>query len=153
MGDELSVAALGLDDGNDAGRLSVRVPGHEAVGQVAMLDSVAVLDTLHAVFLHHHPTEAACDERFYVLVTHVRMVRQGHLRGRKPLDPAYGVQSEDCGEVVLPGLDVEAVILYGRRRSHGVTPGRPQPLYTATVGWIAGDRFEEIEDIVQAHVA
>jgi hypothetical protein len=50
------------------------------------------------------------------------MIGESHLSGGKSADATEGVEAEDGGKVVLPGADVEAEILYGRRRSDGVAP-------------------------------
>jgi len=66
---------------------------------------------LDCVLLEQDPLVAAVGERLDELVGHIGLVGKCHLRGREASDPAQGIESEDGGEVVLPGPHVEAVVL------------------------------------------
>src|SRR5712691_5571150 len=72
---ELSVAALSLNDGNDAGTLPPRVPRHQKMGNVAMVQAVAILHPLNRVFLHQQPPVAASFEGFHEFVGDIGMIR------------------------------------------------------------------------------
>ena len=150
---ELGVAALGLDDRDDAGLLSSIVPAHEPVRQVFAFRTLAVLGPLDRMLLHQHPLVAAVLEGLHELVGGVRVVGQGHLRRRKPAHAAQRLEAEDGGEVMLPGLDVQTEILHRRGRRHRVAPGVAQPFHRAPVARVAGDALQVVEHIVQAHLA
>ena len=70
---ELGVAALGLDDRDDAGRLAVGVCADEPVRQMRPLDAAAA-GLFHGVFLDQHPLIAAVKQRADKLVGDVGLV-------------------------------------------------------------------------------
>jgi hypothetical protein len=128
LGDELGVAALRLDDRDDAGLLAGGIAAHEPVRQVLVLRAVAVPGLLDGVLLHQHPPVAAVEQRAHELVGHVRMVRQRHLRRREAAHARQRLEPEDAGEVVLPGAHVQAEVLHRRRGRDRMAPGRAEPL-------------------------
>ena len=113
MADQLCVAALRLDNGRDVDRIAAGISRDQAVRQVRMPDSRAVVDALHRMFLDQNPSIAAVFECTDELVTNLRMIRQCHLRRRKPADAAQRVETENRRKIVLPGVDVKPEILNG----------------------------------------
>ena len=118
-----------------------------------MANRAAVLGPLHRVLLHQHPAVAALLERLDELVADVRVVGQGHLGRGEPSHAAEGLEAEDRGEVMLPGPDVQAIILHRRRGGHRMTPRRTEPLDAPAVRGIARDGPEAVEHVVQSHRA
>ena len=70
--------------------LAAGVLRDESMGQVALTELAAVLGPLDAVLLYQEPTVAAVQQGADELVADVRVVGQGHLRGREPLHAASG---------------------------------------------------------------
>ena len=134
LADELCVAALGLDDGDDTGDCAARVPGHEPVGNVSLSDRPATVGELDGVLLHEHPTVSAFSKRLHELVADVRVVGQGHFGGGEPAHATQGLQPEDRREVVLPSLHVQAIVLRGGRGRHGMAVPPENPVLVAGKG-------------------
>jgi len=55
--------------------------------------------------------------------------------------------------MMLPGLDMQAEVLRGRRGRYGMTPGTAEPFHAPPIVRIAGRIFQGVEDIVQTHIA
>ncbi|HEV3288447.1 MAG TPA: hypothetical protein VG123_05600, partial [Streptosporangiaceae bacterium] len=75
---ELGVAALGLDDRDDAGRAAAGVGADEPVRQVRALHAAAA-GLFHGVFLDQHPLIAAVNQRADKLIGDIGLVGQRHL--------------------------------------------------------------------------
>ena len=80
------------------------------------------------------------------------MVGQRHLRRREATHPAERLQPEQGGEVMLPGLHVEPVVLHGRGRGDGMAPWAAEPLHGRAVARVDGDRAQGLEHVVGAHL-
>lgn len=80
------------------------------------------------------------------------MVRQRHLGRRKSAHPLQRLHSEETGEVVLPRLDMQPIVLDRRRRRHGMSPRAADPLDPAPVVRVARHPLQCIQNIVQAHL-
>ena len=83
MADELGVAALGLDEDEDAFGLAGGVGADEAVWQVEKRAAPAGVRILDGVLLHDDPLVAAGFERFDKRVGDVGVVGQGELGGHE----------------------------------------------------------------------
>ena len=151
--DELGVAALGLDDGDDGSLLPAGVAADEAVRQVFALGPLAVLGPLDGVFLDEDPLVTAVLEGLDEFVNCVRVVGQRHFGGREPAHATQRLETEDRREVVLPGGDMQAKVLRRRGGRHGVSPRATEPFHGPSVPMVAGDSFQIIEHIIQAHLA
>ena len=148
---ELGVAALGLDDRDDAGRVAVGVCADEPVRQVRALHAAAA-GLFHGVFLDQHPLVAAVKQGADKLVGHIGLVGQRHLgRGESP-DPPERLQAEGGSEVVLPGTHVQPVILDRRRWRHRVAPGGTEPLGGLAGPAVVSKVSERVEHLAQAHL-
>ena len=111
---EFGVGALRLDERDDAGRLAFRVGAHQPVRQVRPSRVPAVRGLFDGVLLHQHPLVAAVLERLGEFVGDVRVVGQRHLRGREAAHAGKRLEAEDGGEMVLPSLHMQAVVLHRR---------------------------------------
>ncbi len=120
--DELGVAALRLDDGGDAHRLSPGIPRHESVRHVGPMQRPPVLDSLDRVLLDEDPAVAALLQRLDELIADVGMVGKGHLGRGETSHTGQRLKPEQRGEEMLPRADVQAKVLHGRRRRHRVSP-------------------------------
>jgi hypothetical protein len=148
LGHELGVRALGLDDGQDAGRLPGGVAAHQPLRQVRALQRRTRTRLLHRVLLHQHPAVAAVQQRAHEAIGHLRVVGQRHLRRRKTTHTGQGVQAERGGKVMLPGTHMQPEVLHRRGRRHRVAPGRAQPFNGAPVLGHAGDALEAVDHVV-----
>src|SRR5439155_21421385 len=124
--DQLRVTALCLDHSRDGSGLTPRVCADEAVREMAVLRSLSIR-LLDGVLTDEDPLVAAVDEGLDELVGHVGLVGKRHFCGREATHPAKRVKAKDGGKVMLPGLDVKAVVLDRRGGSHGVAPRAAQP--------------------------
>ncbi len=120
---------------------------------VLVAQGATILRALDTVFLHQHPAVAAIAQRLDEGKGDVGLVGQRHLRRREATHARQGVEAEDRGEVLLEGLDVQAVVLDRRRRRHRVSPGGAQPFHAAGVVGLARQRHQRREHVVESHVA
>ena len=151
LADELGVAALGLDDGDDAGAGSRGAATDEPVRQVSPLRPQAVVRLLDRVLLHQHPLVAAVAQRPDEFVGEVGVIRQRHLGRREAAHARQRLGAEECGEVVLPGLHVQAEVLHRRRGRDGVPPRCAEPFDGAAVVGMLREGAEGLEDVAQPH--
>ena len=96
-------------------------------GRWLALDARAV-GLLDRVLLHEHPAVAAVPQRPDELVGDVGVVGQRHLGRREAAHAAERLEPEERREVVLPGPDVQAIVLHRGRGRDGVAPGAAEPL-------------------------
>jgi len=78
---------------------------------VRLADLPSILHALDGVLLHQDPAVAALLQRPDELVSHIRMVRQRHFRGRESSHAAERLQTEDRGKMLLPRAHVQAKVL------------------------------------------
>ena len=123
LGDELGVGALRLDDRDDADRVARGVAADQAMRQVRSSRRCACAWLLDRMLLHEHPAIAAIEQCAHEFVRRLRVIRQCHLGRREAAHPRERIESEDRGEVVLPGAHVEPEVLHWRRRRDRVPPG------------------------------
>src|SRR5439155_17645427 len=126
-------------DGNDADFLPTRIPADQTMRQMFAFRSLAGFRTLDAMFLHEHPLIAAVFERFDKFISRIGLIRQRHFRGGKSTHSAKRFDAEDGGKMMLPGRDVQPVILHRRRGSDGMAPGTSQPFDRSPVARFASN--------------
>ena len=117
-----------------------------------MLRSLSIR-LLDGVLLDEDPLVAAVEEGLDELVGHVGLVGKRHFCGREAAHPPKRVQAKEGGKVVLPGLDVKAVVLHRGGGSHGMAPRAAQPLYRPAVTLVTGEARQGVEHLAGAHLA
>ena len=117
-----------------------------------MLDAPAV-GLLDGVLLDEHPAVAAVPEGAHELVRDVGVVGQRHLRRREAAHSSQRLEAEDGREVMLPGADVQAVVLHRGRGRDGVAPRASKPFDRPAIARVQGDRAQRVEHVVRTHLA
>src|SRR5581483_5458552 len=102
LGNELGVAPLRFDDCDDALRLAARISNDQAMRDVRIADAGTILHMLDSMLLDENPTISAVVECPHKFVSDLGMIRQCHFRWRKTAHPLQRLDSEDCGEIMLP---------------------------------------------------
>jgi hypothetical protein len=80
------------------------------------------------------------------------VIWQRHFGRQEAAHARQRLGAEECGEVVLPGLHVQAEVLHRRRGGDGVPPRCAEPLDGAAVVGILREGAEGLEDVAQPHV-
>ena len=152
LGDQLCVAALGLDNRDDAGFLAAGIAADQPVRQMFALRAMTVVGSLDRMLLHQDPLVTAVPKRLDKFVRHLGMIGQGHFRGRKSAHTRKRVQSKNGRERVRPGPHVQSEILRWSRRRHCMTPGAAQPLDRRAITGVTRDPLQVVKDIVEPHL-
>ena len=117
------------------------------------MDRSDIRELLNGVFLNQDPAIATLLESLDELIADIRVVGQSHFgRGESP-DSAKCLETKDCGKEMLPGPDMQAVVLNRCRGSYRMSPGHTKPLDTTPVVWVASDSTETVNHVIQAHLA
>ena len=112
----------------------------------------AAIRAFHRVLLDQHPAIAAFAQCTHEFVGDVGMIWQCHLGRREAADALQRLETEQSGKVVLPGPQMQPIVLHRRRGRDGMPPPGPQPLDLAAVARIAGDGAQRVEHVAEPHL-
>ena len=102
------------------------------------------------MFLDQHPSVAAINQSTDELVSNIGMIGQCHFRRRKSANPAQRFKTKNCRKVVLPGLNVQAVVLEEWKAQPHV-PKRFRAIPQPPIRGVARDSSQAFEDVVEPH--
>ncbi|CAI8366802.1 MAG: Uncharacterised protein [Cyanobium sp. ARS6] len=104
------------------------------------------------MLLHQQPSIPGFKQAIHQGKQCVRVVGQVHFRQGETAHTFQSGVSEQIGELVLPGADLQSQIRNGCGGCNGMTPERAEPFHVSVHLWVAGQVIQRFGDVPPFHL-